>query len=49
MSSQPGLRSEETRGSHINVGILWRCCSGQGPHLAKTLEPCGSSRVAAGF
>ena len=32
-----------------NVGLPWRCRSGQRPHLAKTLEPRGFARVAAGF
>ena len=32
-----------------NMGLPLRRRSGQGPHLAKTLEPCGFSRVAAGF
>ena len=32
-----------------NVGLLLRRCSGQGPHAAKTMEPRGFSRVAAGF
>lgn len=31
------------------MGPLLRRCSGQGPHLAKTLDPRGFSRVAAGF
>ena len=37
--------------SHFRVkhGTSLRRCSGQGPHLAKTLEPRGFSRVAAGF
>ena len=30
------------------MGLPWRRRSGQGPHLAKTLEPRGFSRVAAG-
>ena len=37
------------RTSGQNVGLPWRCRSGQRPHLAKTLEPRGFSRVAAGF
>ena len=37
------------RTSRQNLGLPLRRCSGQGPHLAKTLEPCGFSRVAAGF
>ena len=41
----PGL----FRTSGRNMGLPLRRCSGQGPHLAKTLEPCGFSRVAAGF
>ena len=32
-----------------NMGLPWRCCSGQGPHPVKTLEPCRFSRVASGF
>ena len=32
-----------------NVGLLLRRCGGQGPHAAKTMEPCGFFRVAAGF
>ena len=32
-----------------NVGLLLRRCGGQGPHAAKTMEPRGFSRVAAGF
>ena len=32
-----------------NMGLPLRRRSGQGPHLAKTLGPCGISRVAAGF
>ena len=35
--------------SRRNVGLLLRCCRGQGPHLAMTGEPRGFSRVAAGF
>ena len=31
------------------MGLLLRRRSGQGPHLAKTLDPRGFSRVAAGF
>ena len=31
------------------VGLLLRCCGGQGAHAAKTMEPRGFSRVAAGF
>ena len=31
------------------MGLPWRRRSGQGPHLAKTLEPRGFSRVGAGF
>ena len=34
---------------HRNVGLLLRLCGGQGPHAAKTMEPRGFSRVAAGF
>ena len=37
------------RSSIRKVGLLLRRCSGQGPHLAKTLETHGFSRVAAGF
>ena len=37
------------RTSRRNVGILWRCSSGQGPHIAMTRETRGFSRVAAGF
>ena len=37
------------RTSGQNVGLPWRCRSGQRPHLVKTLEPRGFSRVAAGF
>ena len=37
------------RTSRQNVGILWRCCSGQGPHIAMTRETRGFSRVEAGF
>ena len=32
-----------------NMGLPWRSRSGQGPHLAETLELRGFSRVAAGF
>ena len=32
-----------------NMGLPLRRCRGQRPHLAKTLEPRGFSRVAAGF
>ena len=32
-----------------NVGLLLRRCGGQGPHAAKTMEPRGFFRVAAGF
>ena len=35
--------------SRRNMGLPLRRCSGQGPHLAKTLEPRVFSRVAAGF
>ena len=31
------------------MGLPWRRCSGQGPHLAKRWEPRGFSRVAAAF
>ena len=31
------------------MGLLLRRCSGQGPHLAKTLEPHRFSRFASGF
>ena len=31
------------------MGLPLRRRSGQGPHLAKMLEPLGFSRVAAGF
>ena len=37
------------RTSGRNMGLPLRRCSGQGPHLAKTLEPRVFSRVAAGF
>ena len=37
------------RPSGRNMGLPLRRCSGQGPHLAKTLEPRVFSRVAAGF
>ena len=37
------------RTSGRNMGLPLRRHSGQGPHLAKTLEPRGFSRVAAGF
>ena len=37
------------RTSGRNMGLPLRRRSGQGPHLAKTLEPCGFSRVAVGF
>ena len=37
------------RTSGRNMGLPWRRRSGQGPPLAKTLEPHGFSRVAAGF
>ena len=37
------------RTSGRNLGLPLRCRSGQGPQLAKTLEPRGFSRVAAGF
>ena len=37
------------RASGWNLGLPWRRRSGQGPPLAKTLEPHGFSRVAAGF
>ena len=33
----------------LNVGLLLRCCSGKGFHLAMTGEPRGFSRVVAGF
>ena len=42
------------RTSRRNVGILWRCCSGQGPHIAMTRETRGffelrrDSRVTTG-
>ena len=35
--------------SQWNMVLPLRRCSGQGPHLAKTLEPRVFSRVAAGF
>ena len=31
------------------MGLPWRRRSGQGSHLAKTLDPRGFSQVAAGF
>ena len=31
------------------MGFLLRLCSGKGPHLAMTGEPCGFSQVAVGF
>ena len=37
------------RTSGQNLELSLRRRSGQGPHLAKTLEPCGFSRVVAGF
>ena len=37
------------RTSRWNVGMLWRCCSGQGPHIAMTRETRGFSRVETGF
>ena len=37
------------RTSGRNMGLPLRRCSGQGRHLAKTLEPRVFSRVAAGF
>ena len=37
------------RTSGQNLGLPLRRCSGQGPHLAKTLEPRVFSRVAPGF
>ena len=37
------------RTSGRNMGLPLRRCSGLGPHLAKTLEPRGFSRVAAGL
>ena len=37
------------RTSRQKVGLLLSRCSGQGPHLAKTLEPRVFSRVAPGF
>ena len=37
------------RTSRWNVGLLLRCCSGKGLHLAMTGDPRGFSRVAAGF
>ena len=37
------------RTSGRNMGLPLRRRSGQGPHLAKTLEPCVFSRVAVGF
>ena len=37
------------RTSGRNLGLPLRRCSGQGPHIAKTLEPRVFSRVAAGF
>ena len=36
------------RTSGRNMGLPWRRRSGQGPHLAETLEPRGFSRLAAG-
>ena len=46
-----GCREDETitQVQHLEQGKHLRCRSGQGPHFAKTLEPCGFSRVAAGF
>ena len=35
--------------SRGNVRFLLRRCSEKGPHLTMTGEPCGFSRVAAGF
>ena len=35
--------------SRWNVGLIFRRCSGQGPHLAMTRELRGFSRVAGGF
>ena len=35
--------------SRGNVGFLLRCCSGKGPHLAMTGDPCCFSRVGAVF
>ena len=37
------------RTSGRNMGLPLRRCNGQGPHLAKTLEPRVLSGVAAGF
>ena len=37
------------RTSRRNLGLLLRCCSGQGPHLALTGDPRVFPRVAAGF
>ena len=37
------------RTSGQNMGLPLRRCRGQGPHLAKTLDPRGFSQVAAGF
>ena len=31
------------------MGFLLRRCSGKGPHVAMTGEPCGFPQVAAGF
>ena len=44
-------RPREERVLHFsgNVGLLLRRCGGQGPHAAKTMEPRGFFRVAAGF
>ena len=33
----------------ISMGLLLRCCRGQGPHLAMTGEPRGVSGVVASF
>ena len=45
----PGGCQVPFRTTGRNRGLPWRGRRGQGPHLAKTLEPRGFSRVAAGF
>ena len=40
---------EQCSNSQLIFSSVLRRCSGQGPHLAKTLGPRGFSRVAAGF
>ena len=41
-----GVAQSRTQLSRRNLGLLLRCCSGQGPHLALTGDPRVFSRVA---